>query len=240
MIMISDLQQKTDTSAIFRLGFEDLTIEPAVVEDFVGFPPGMSPEPFPSIIGELLAQAEDKIKPTGGYVVFDACQTNPARKSITVQGTEFFTNTIVTKHLERSSAVALFVCTAGSEISRWAATFNDMGQSIHAYIVDSIGSIAVEKAMDVVQARLESELRQVGLRVTNRYSPGYCNWDTAEQKKLFSLLPEEFCGITLNDSMLMKPIKSISGIIGIGKDVRYRKYTCNFCKDKHCLYRNKR
>jgi hypothetical protein len=238
--MISDLQQKTDTSAIFRLGFEDLNIEPAVIEDFVGFPPGMSPEPFAGIIWELLAQAEDKIKPAGGYVVFDAFQTNTARKSITVQGVEFFTNTIVTKHLEKSSAVALFVCTAGSEISRWAAAFNDVGQSIHAYIVDSIGSIAVEKAMDVVQARLESELRQSGLRITNRYSPGYCNWDTAEQKKLFSLLPEGFCGINLTDSMLMKPIKSISGIIGIGKDVTYRKYTCNFCKDKHCLYRNKR
>lgn len=238
--MISELHQKTDTTSIFRLGFEELTIEPALIEDFVGFPPGMSPEPFPGIIGDLLAQAGDKIKPAGGYVVFDDFQTNPARKSITVQGVEFFTNTIVTKHLEKSAAVALFACTAGSEISRWAATFNDIGQSIHAYIVDSIGSIAVEKAMDAVQGRLKSELRLTGLGITNRYSPGYCNWDTAEQKKLFSLLPAGFCGITLTDSLLMKPIKSISGIIGIGKDVTYRKYTCNFCKDKHCLYRNKR
>ncbi len=238
--MISELHEKTDISSIIRLDFEELTIEPAVIEDFVGFPPGMSPEPFPGIIGDLLTQARDKIKPAGGYVVFDAFQTNPARKSITVQGVEFFTNTIVTKHLEKSTAVVLFACTAGSEISRWAATFNDMGQSIHAYIVDSIGSIVVEKAMDVVQARLKSELRLSGLGITNRYSPGYCNWDTAEQKKLFSLLPAGFCGITLTDSLLMKPIKSISGIIGIGKDVTYRKYTCNYCKDKHCLYRNKR
>lgn len=238
--MISELYEKTDTSSTIRMDFEELTIEPAVIEDFIGFPPGMSPEPFPGIIGDLLALARDKIKPAGGYVLFDSFQTNPALKSITVQGVEFFTNTIVTKHLEKSAAVALFACTAGSEISRWAATFNKMGQSIHAYIVDSIGSIAVEKAMDVVQARLKSELRLAGSGITNRYSPGYCNWDTAEQKKLFSLLPAGFCGITLTDSLLMKPIKSISGIIGIGKDVTYRKYTCNYCKDKHCLYRNKR
>jgi hypothetical protein len=240
MSMISELHQKTGTSSLFRLSFEELTIEPAAVENFVGFPPGMSPEPFPGIIGELLAKAVDKIKPAGGYVVCDAFQIDPSRKSIVVQGVEFHTHSIVTKHLEKSTAVALFACTAGNEISRWAATFNDMGQSIHAYIVDSIGSIAAEKAMDVVQARLEYEMKQSGLCITNRYSPGYCNWDTAEQKKLFSLLPAGFCGITLSDSMLMKPIKSISGIIGIGKDVTYRRYTCNYCKDKHCLYRNKR
>jgi hypothetical protein len=79
-----------------------------------------------------------------------------------------------------------------------------------------------------------------GLHITNRYSPGYCDWDIREQKKLFELLPENFCGISLLDSMLMKPIKSISGFIGIGSNVTFNRYTCNYCKDRNCLYRNKR
>ena len=37
------------------------------------------------------------------------------------------------------------------------------------------------------------------------------------------------CDIHLTDSCLMIPIKSISGVIGIGHNVRRRDYTCNLC-----------
>jgi hypothetical protein len=44
----------------------------------------------------------------------------------------------------------------------------------------------------------------------------------AEQHKLFSLLPPGICGITLSDSALMHPIKSVSGITGIGKHCKQK------------------
>ena len=83
-------------------------------------------------------------------------------------------------------------------------------------------------------------MREAGLKITNRYSPGYCGWDVSEQKKLFKILPEKFCGIELTDSCLMHPIKSVSGIIGIGKSVKFNEYTCNLCDEADCLYRNLR
>jgi hypothetical protein len=78
------------------------------------------------------------------------------------------------------------------------------------------------------------------LNITNRYSPGYCNWSVSEQKLLFSFLPDGFCGIKLNDSALMTPIKSISGIIGIGQNVKMNEYNCNHCGVKDCTYRSKK
>ena len=75
-------------------------------------------------------------------------------------------------------------------------------------------------------------------RRTNRYSPGYCGWNVSEQKNIFQLIPEKFCGIELTDSCVMVPMKSVSGIIGIGKEVRYNPYTCNLCKMENCFYRN--
>ncbi|MCK7538940.1 MAG: hypothetical protein MZV63_52410 [Marinilabiliales bacterium] len=47
--------------------------------------------------------------------------------------------------------------------------------------------------------------------ITNRFSPGYCGWDVAEQHKLFSFFKDNFCGITLTESALMNPVKSVSG-----------------------------
>jgi hypothetical protein len=58
-----------------------------------------------------------------------------------------------------------------------------------------------------------------------------------EQKKLFSFLPKEFCGVSLTDSALMIPIKSISGIIGVGKNVEYKQYFCDTCGRKDCTYK---
>jgi len=94
--------------------------------------------------------------------------------------------------------------------------------------------------MDKIQEQLKAFMELQGLKITNRYSPGYCGWDIKEQANLFGLLPEKFCGIRLSDSMLMKPIKSVSGIIGIGRDVNYDQYTCSYCRDVNCLYRGKR
>jgi hypothetical protein len=38
----------------------------------------------------------------------------------------------------------------------------------------------------------------------------------------------------------MMPIKSISGIIGVGREVKYREYLCDTCGVKDCTYRSKR
>ena len=81
-------------------------------------------------------------------------------------------------------------------------------------------------------------MEQAGLKITNRYSPGYCGWDTREQHKLFSLLPENSCGIRLTESALMLPIKSVSGFIGVGANVRFNPYTCKMCDAEFCVYRS--
>lgn len=73
---------------------------------------------------------------------------------------------------------------------------------------------------------------------TNRFSPGYCGWHVSEQHKLFSLFPApEPCGVRLTPSALMMPIKSVSGIIGLGSHVRRMDYTCGLCDYLQCYKR---
>jgi hypothetical protein len=60
----------------------------------------------------------------------------------------------------------------------------------------------------------------------------------ADQHKLFSFFPANCCGISLTDSALMHPIKSVSGIIGLGKEVKFREYTCDLCSQVECFHRN--
>jgi hypothetical protein len=78
------------------------------------------------------------------------------------------------------------------------------------------------------------------MKITNRYSPGYCDWNVGEQHKLFSFFPDNYCGIRLTPSALMDPVKSVSGIIGIGENVKRNDYTCRVCDMKDCIYRRSR
>ncbi len=114
------------------------------------------------------------------------------------------------------------------------------GDLMKGYVVDVIGSEIVEKAMDKIQDILQDEMKQIGLGITDRYSPGYCDWHVSEQQKLFSLFPQNYCNIRLSETSLMDPIKSVSGIIGIGKKAEKKGYTCDFCQVKDCIYRKKR
>ena len=49
-----------------------------------------------------------------------------------------------------------------------------------------------------------------------RYSPGYCGWHISGQRRLFAHLRPERIGITLHDSYLMEPLKSVSGVLIAG------------------------
>ena len=135
--------------------------------------------------------------------------------------------------------MALFVCTAGREIEKWTRHYKNKGDLVFSYIIDATGSLLVEGAMDLIYKKLESYARSNQLIISNRYSPGYCDWNVKDQQKLFSFFPDQFCGITLSESCLMSPVKSISGVIGLGKNVKYLDYICDSCKNKTCVYRSK-
>ena len=133
--------------------------------------------------------------------------------------------------------MAVFVCTAGEGFSTCSDKYNKEGDYLKGFIVDAFGSLVAERAMDYIQKELEKEAGKCGMLITNRYSPGYCNWQVQDQKQLFSLLPGNPCNISLSESCLMLPIKSVSGIIGIGEKVRKREYSCDICNNITCVYR---
>ena len=103
----------------------------------------------------------------------------------TINKINFEIKKIVFGQIKKSDSVAIFLCTAGEEIgirSRKAMQERDF---LKGYIYDVIGSEIVEAAADLMQADLERTMLNVGNKITNRYSPGYCGWDVAEQHKLF-------------------------------------------------------
>lgn len=224
----------------YRYRFDDLDISVDIIEKFMGYEAGHSPEPIPDLINEVLAIAHDYCDIKGGYIIKSDVEMRREEQLLTVNGVEFDVKRIISGQLRKIDQIALFLCTAGPGISNYSKQLMHDGDFVKGYIVDVVGSEIVESAMDRIQLDLEQQLGLTGLYITDRYSPGYCGWSVGEQHKLFSFFPRNFCGISLTPSSLMEPIKSVSGIIGIGTEVRRKGYVCNMCDMVNCIYREKK
>ena len=202
----------------------------------LGFPDHSLPAPFDSYFQEALDFASELDDMMAACTWVDSFHMEPAKGIIRAGGQSFYIGKTLCKELRHSEKLIFFVCTAGKIISAKAAELLNGADPARGYIFDQAGIFLTEAAGNRMQLLIQEALSP-GERMTNRYSPGYCHWDVADQRQLFSLFPPAPCGVTLTSSLLMNPVKSISGVIGIGKSVSYRDYPCALCLSTNCIYR---
>ena len=171
-----------------------------------------------------------------GHVDGDSAtaETGMPSASVTIDGRCLEVGRIIAGQLHESDAFAIFVATAGREYEEWRHSLAD---SVREYVADALGTIIAERCADAMEQSLQASIDKLHWQRTNRFSPGYCSWDVAQQHALFALMGTNTCGVTLNDSALMYPIKSVSGIIGLGTNVKRTGYTCHLCNYKNCYKR---
>lgn len=118
------------------------------------------------------------------------------------------------KHLAGCHAVYLVCTTIGASFDalqrRTAAT-----SPSDAFVLQAIGATAIEEWTDVTEEAIRREL-QDGETLISRYSPGYGDYPLAAQRNLLGLLDaSRKVGVSLTDSLLMVPSKSVSAVIGV-------------------------
>ncbi|MEI6142385.1 MAG: vitamin B12 dependent-methionine synthase activation domain-containing protein [Mariniphaga sp.] len=220
----------------FRYSLNELNINVGMVEEAMGYFDSSSPEPFPEMIALALEQSE-ALCDIKGSLLFSSDFSCDKEGHFNFEGITFNAGTKIIKQLDTAEGAILFICTAGSGIGERSKNLMSNGDFMEGYILDVIGSVMVEAAIDKIQDSVENEMIGIGLKLTNRYSPGYCGWSLAEQKQLFDLFPNNFCGIRLSDSFLMDPVKSVSGIMGFGPNIKNGIYECQLCELVTCFYR---
>jgi hypothetical protein len=216
----------------------ELKLDVEYLSAMLGFPDGDLPEPFGAYVDQAISEAESLCDIQGAFFVSDKIEFTAKHSHILVDEIEFGIGKTVAKELRNATSAAFFICTAGEGISRRSQDLLTGEDPVLGYVFHELGSMIVEAAADQLQTEIERNALSDGLLITNRYSPGYCHWNVADQHKLFSFFPPNCCGITLTDSALMYPIKSVSGIIGLGADVSFRDYTCSLCSQIDCFHRS--
>jgi hypothetical protein len=187
-----------------------------------------------SLIDDYAEHAHSLINPLFSYVIKDV---EWARGSIAlIEGSITFKSRIIAKLLEHCPQVAIFLVTIGKYLEETAWQLSRDGLILEATVLDAIGSYTVEKVADLAQARIKEIVKAQGLVISRRFSPGYCDWNIAQQETLFYALTGNTLGIRLTGECLMIPQKSISGIIGIGPSkADVEDYNpCKTCRKKNC------
>ena len=137
-------------------------------------------------------------------------------------------------NLVDSEKAIIFAATIGVEIDRLIAKYGRISPS-KALMLQAIGAERIEALCDTFCAELAME---TGLFLTPRFSPGYGDLPLESQKEIFSLLDcSRRIGLTLNNSMLMSPSKSVTAIVGLGGKKKLLKNKCSNCTKKDCAYR---
>jgi hypothetical protein len=225
------------TYARFQYDFSELGITVSRIESLLGYDENGDRDLIQNLIGDALREAGEFCNIRAEYRIYDEVSLDNNDKSLTIKNIRFDIKGAAFIQLKKTESVAVFACTAGEGIGKKSREVMMEGDPLKGYIFDTIGSVVVDAAACLMLDALAKSVIESGKKITNRYYPGYCGWSVSEQHKLFHLLPENFCGIRLTESALMDPVKSASGIIGIGERVKYNKYTCSFCDMKDCAYR---
>lgn len=150
-----------------------------------------------------------------------------------------FQGSDIERHLQNCYGVILMAATIGSapetEIRRAEVT----GDSLRALVLDCCASAAAEAAADMAEAAVK---REEGAYYTCRYSPGYGNFDISVQKDFLRLLDaQRQIGLTLTNSGMLAPVKSVTAVIGVSDiPVTGRLSGCDTCRIKDTCMKRKR
>lgn len=142
------------------------------------------------------------------------------------------------KNLEGCEKILLFAATLGAETDLLIQRYERIQMS-RAVILQAAAAAYIEACCDRENARWKREYEEKGWYMRPRFSPGYGDFSLDCQKGIVGALEAgKRIGLTLTDSMLMAPSKSVTAVIGLsrfpgGCTVK----GCEACGKKDCAYR---
>lgn len=214
------------------ISFEELNITIPKILRKLHYKKNDAPKEIVEAINNEIEFVINSYEFNAGYIISDQFSIT---NNIKIKGIEFQVGRELIGIMKNANYHVLFLSTAGSEIVKRNKKLSKKSMILESYINDVLGNTIVESGSDVLLKKIKKAYYP--LKTTNRYSPGNCGWEDMNQKSFFSLFPDNFLGVSLTDSQMMVPVKTINGMIGIGFDIEYRSSNCSNCNSQNCIYR---
>ncbi len=158
---------------------------------------------------------------------------------IELEGDIRFSSGKISKYIKGADHIVIFLVTVGERIESAAGDLTKGKEPLEGYLLDRIGSFAVESLAESVEKKIRGDYSRTGKSVSRRYSPGYCDWPIEEQRILAKILDFSKIGVSLTENCMMRPKKSISAVVAIADKGVFTESgsICGICEKKDCGYR---
>ncbi|MGN1451947.1 MAG: Vitamin B12 dependent methionine synthase activation subunit [Eubacteriales bacterium] len=119
------------------------------------------------------------------------------------------------KNLSDCVSVTIFAATVGLGIDRLTARYSSLSP-VKALFFQAIGAERIESLCDTFNGDLSASKSALGHGTRPRFSPGYGDLPLGLQKDILRVLDcQRKLGLSLNESLMMSPSKSVTAIVGI-------------------------
>ena len=118
------------------------------------------------------------------------------------------------RNLRECNKVVIFASTLGAQCDQEIRRAQ-IKDPVKAAVLQATGAMYIEKCVDLLNEKIKADAEALGNKVRPRFSPGYGDVSLEVQKDFFRLLPCQRIGLTLMDTLIMSPEKSVTAFIGI-------------------------
>jgi len=183
---------------------------------------------------KLVALSERALE-TGRDLVEPAVLTRNLRvekarhNRITLEGGATLTGPLITEHLGGAETIVVMLCTIGDKLGAAALEESTTNLS-YGFALDAVGSAAVHALNAAACNLVEDDARADGLQTSLPLSPGLEGWGVDPgQREIFSMIDPDEVGVVLSPTLEMRPLKSVTAVVGIGKDIATKGAVCDYC-----------
>ncbi|MBN1894475.1 hypothetical protein JW906_08265 [bacterium] len=198
--------------------FPDVQIPLKDVQRRIGYPPGVEMHGgIQTIFDNEVAFAYTLFEPMGIYsrLKIKSCQ----ERAVIFRNSDFVLESRqVSRLLDGCTEAVLFMVTIGGRLELELISLLDEKETTRAFILDAIGSETADTVADQMHWHYLKEIAQAeGMEVTPRFSPGYGDWLITMQSEIHKACNGSAIGISVTESSLMIPRKSVSAVVGMKK-----------------------
>lgn len=162
---------------------------------------------YTELINELCDKISPRLSPRACYTVLPVSVSC----GLVTLGEISVSSSSLSELLSKCSRAIVFAATLGIEADRALLRLGAVSPS-RQLMADALCTERIEALCDSLCLELSGE----GMRLTRRYSPGYGDLPLELQREIFSILDcKRKIGLTLNESLLMSPSKSVTAILGV-------------------------
>ncbi|WKV10147.1 ASKHA domain-containing protein [Thermoanaerobacterium sp. CMT5567-10] len=216
----------------------DVEIDERSVLRYLGYKDVGVDEDLLNEVRNAIDEVRQLVVPT---VCFDrfAIKYNDIRDEIIVPSEDTLDDDYIVDKLKGTKYVIMAVATIKDKIESMSSHFFGDGKYMKGMIFDAVGNAALENLCQKFYCDMIDELKKEGLGATEMIFPGDSKWNINAQKIIFKNLDTSKIGVILDENYTMRPMKSLSFVLGVGKGLRSSEshHDCSKCDFSQCIYR---